>query len=206
VRALGASLVAVLLASGCAEERSARGPGLVGESPAEVPATEPAPLPATLPGASCRNVNAGNPANFPDFVGVTLDSNAEAQPGGAIEQITFRFRPAADAPKDPPWHFVSFVEELVTEGEARPVDVEGNAFLLVSFQAIGVDLSEEQPVEVYTGPKRFTPEFGTLKEAVHLGDFEGQVTWGLGLADRTCFVLDAAPDHLTLTFPSAAAA
>jgi hypothetical protein len=69
-----------------------------------------------------------------------------------------------------------------------------------------VDLSSEEPVEVYSGPKRFTPRFGTLKEAVHLGDFEGQVTWGLGLADRACFVLDAAPDHLTVELPSVAAA
>ncbi len=56
---------------------------------------------------------------------------------------------------------------------------------------------------MYTGPKRFSPGFGTLKEAVHLGDFEGQVTWGLGLASRECFVLEAEQDHLTLEFASA---
>lgn len=200
MRALGALLTAALLAAGCAENQQARGPGIVPQSPDEVPATEPAPLPADLPGASCRNVNAGNPANFPDFVGVDVESV------GGVDRITFRFRPAPDAPQDPPWHFVSFVEELVTEGEAKPVEVEGNAFLLVSFQAIGVDLSSEEPVEVYAGPKRLTPGFGTLKEAVHLGDFEGQVTWGLGLSDRACFVLDAAPDHLTLELPSVSAA
>ncbi|HEV3475345.1 MAG TPA: hypothetical protein VG602_08270 [Actinomycetota bacterium] len=200
MRALGALLTAALLAAGCGESQQARGPGIVGESPDQVPATEPAPPPTGLPGASCRNVNEGNPANFPEFVGVDVDSDA------GVDRITFRFKPASDAPQDPPWHFVSFVEELVTEGEARPVNVEGEAFLLVSFQAIGVDLSSEEPVEVYTGPKRLTPAFGTLEEAVHLGDFEGQVTWGLGLSDRACFVLDAAPDHLTLEFPSSSAA
>jgi hypothetical protein len=206
VRALGALLVAVLTAVGCAEERSARSPGLVGESPAEVPATEPTPLPVDLPGASCRNVNAGNPANFPDFVDVFVGQESETHPEAHRDVIEFRFKPAPDAPNDPPWHFISFVDELVTEGEARPVDVEGNAFLLVSFQAIGVDLSEEQPVEVYTGPKRFTPDLPVVKEAVWLGDFEGQVTWGLGLAERTCFVVDATANHLELQFPSTAAA
>jgi hypothetical protein len=205
VRTLGALLSVALLAAGCGESRQARGPGIVRQSP-DAPATEPAPVPATLPGASCKNVNAGNPANFPDFVGVELEGAIASPSGAETETIIFQFRPAPDAPQDPPWHFISFVEELVTEGEARPVKVEGNAFLLVSFQAIGVDLSSEQPVEVYTGPKRITPDGPVLKEAVHLGDFEGQVTWGLGLADRTCFVVDAAPDHLALTFPSVPAA
>jgi hypothetical protein len=197
VRALGALLTVALLAAGCGENQQARGPGIVPESPDELTATEPAPVPADLPGASCRNVNAGNPANFPDFVGVDVESE------GSVDRITFRFRPTPDAPQDPPWHFISFVDELVTEGEARPVEVEGNAFLVVSFQAIGVDLSSEEPVEVYKGPKRFTPDAPVIKEAVWLGDFEGQVTWGLGLAERTCFVVEAAPDHLTLRFPSA---
>jgi hypothetical protein len=83
------------------------------------------------------------------------------------------------------------------------VEIEGDAFLVVAFQAIGVDLSSEQPVEVYTGPEEFTPGFGTIREAVMLGDFEGQVSWGLGLSRRECFVVEAAPDRLTLELASA---
>jgi hypothetical protein len=56
---------------------------------------------------------------------------------------------------------------------------------------------------VYTGDERFTPGFGTLQEAVMLGDFEAQVSWGLGLSEKACYRVDAGPDHLTLEFPSA---
>lgn len=180
--------------TGCAE----RQPRITGEpaSPVESPTGTPDGEPAELPGASCKSVNAGNPSNLPDFVDVRLESD------DGVDRVTFEFEPKPDAPSQPPFHFVSFVDELITEGEGRPVPVDGEVFLLVTFQAIGVDLSGEQPVEVYTGPKRFTPGFGTLKEVVHLGDFEAQVSWGLGLAREACFVLEAEADHLTLEFPS----
>jgi hypothetical protein len=195
VRTVAVSLlVPALLAAACAERR----PGSVAD-PQAPPAEESLPPEEAggLPGASCRNVNAGNPANFPDFVDVELESE------NGVDRVTFEFEPAPDAPARPPFHFVSFVDQLATDGEGAPVEVEGEAYLLVSFQAIGVDLSSETPVEVYTGPKRFTPGYGTLKELVHLGDFEGQVSWGLGLASKECFVLEAEADHLTLEFASA---
>ena len=184
-----AILALVWLAAACSE------PAFVGSGSSPEPSGSPE-TPAELPGASCRNVNAGNPANLPDFVDVDLES------GAGEDRITFTFEPEPDAPDAPPFHVVSFVDELATEGEGAPVEVEGEAFLLVAFQALGVDLSGEEPREVYTGPKQFTPGFGTLLEVVHLGDFEGQVSWGLGLSRKACFVLDAAQDHLTLSFPS----
>lgn len=149
------------------------------------------------PDTTCETVTSGNPSNLPSFTEVELESE------DGVDRITFEFEPESSAPNRPPWHHISFVDELITEGEGRPVEVEGNAFVLVSFQAIGVDLSGEEPVEVYTGPKEFTPGYGILKEAEHLGDFEAQVSWGLGLADRTCFVLEARRDRITLEFPSA---
>jgi hypothetical protein len=72
----------------------------------------------------------------------------------------------------------------------------------VVFGALGVDISGEEPVEIYTGPKEFSPRFGTLREVEQLGDFEATISWGIGLAAEECFVLDVGPDHLTLEFPS----
>jgi hypothetical protein len=175
-----------------------------GQRPAEPtapPAAEESEAPedtgsGELTGATCGRTNEGNPANFPDFVGVELDS------GDGVDRITFRFEPQPDAPAQPPFHFVYFADELVTEGEGRPVDVDGEAFMVVSFQAIGVDLSGETPVKVYTGKERFRPRFPTLREAAMLGDFEGQVSWGLGLTEKACYRLDTGPDHLTVELPS----
>jgi hypothetical protein len=152
--------------------------------------------PASIAGATCRATNEGNPANFPDFTSVDLVS-AEG-----VDRITFEFEPQANAPDAAPWHYVSFTDRLITEGEGKPVEVEGEAFLVVSFQAVGHDLSGETPVAVYKGPERFTPGFDTLQEAVMLGDFEGQVSWGLGLSRKACYRLDAGADHLTVELPA----
>jgi hypothetical protein len=174
-----------------------------GTGPGAGPAAEPGEQqepgvegPEALPDSTCENTTGGNPENFPRFVEVELES-------GERDRITFRFAPESEAPEDAPLHFINFTDKLITDGEGRPVRAEGEAFVVVSFQAIGVDLSGEQPVEVYTGPKRFTPDFGVLREAVHLGDFEGQVSWGLGLSRNSCFVLEAEHDHITLEFPAA---
>jgi hypothetical protein len=187
-----AVLVSVVLA-GCAGP--AEGPA--GPAPRPGESQEPgAEKPEALPDSTCENTTGGNPENFPRFVEVEVES-------GERDSITFRFEPEAGAPEDAPLHFINFSEQLITDGEGRRVKAAGEAFVVVSFQAVGVDLSGEEPIEVYTGPKRFEPGFGVLLEAVHLGDFEGQVSWGLGLSRESCFVLEAEPDHITLGFPNA---
>jgi hypothetical protein len=172
--------------------------GPAGPAPRPGETQEPgAEQPGALPDSTCENTTGGSPENFPRFAEVELDS------GETTDRITFRFTPEAGSPVEAPLHFINFSEQLITDGEGRRVKAAGEAFVVVSFQAIGVDLSGEEPVEVYTGPKRFKPGFGVLLEAVHLGDFEGQVSWGLGLSRKSCFVLEAEPDHITLEFPSA---
>lgn len=170
-------------------------------TPAPSPTDEPSPTPSPistgddLAGASCNDREGGNDYNFPDFVRVKVERE------NGVEKVEFRFEPQ-DGVTDPPAHFIRFADELTTEGEGAPVDVEGNAFLSVSFMARGVDLSGEDFEEIYTGPKRFTPGFPTVKELQHLGDFEGLVSWGIGLESRACYVLRARADRLILLFPS----
>lgn len=186
----GVALVALVSCAGPTE-------GPAGPAPRPGETQEPgAEQPEALPDSTCENLTGGNPENFPRFVNVELES-------GGTDRITFEFDPDAGAPDVAPLHFINFSDQLITDGEGRPVRAEGEAFVVVSFQAVGVDLSGERPVEVYSGPKRFRPDYGVLLEAVHLGDFEGQVSWGLGLSRDSCFVLEAEPDHITLEFPSA---
>ena len=173
------------------------GPG-AGPAPEPGENTDPGvETPKALPDSTCENTSGGNPENFPQFTEVELESD-----GGEVDRITFRFNPESAAPDEAPLHFINFSDELITDGEGRTVKAEGEAFVVVSFQARGVDLSGEQPVEIYTGPKRFTPRYGVLREVVHLGDFEGQVSWGLGLSRNACFRLIAARDQIALEFPS----
>jgi hypothetical protein len=196
MRRMAVVLVAIPLLAACAERRPlGSGSGTVETPKPQV--ESPKEESGELPGATCKTVNEGEPANLPDFVAVDVASE------GGVDRISFEFEPAAGAPNEPPWHFIDFTDELVTEGEGKPVKVEGEAFVIVSFQAIGTDLSGEMPVRVYTGKERFTPGFPTLREAAMLGDFEAQVSWGLGLSRKACYRVDAGKDHITLEFPSA---
>ena len=65
------------------------------------------------------------------------------------------------------------------EGSGHPVTLLGNAGLKVAVHfATGTG--------TYTGPTDFRPRFPQLKEARQLGDFEGYVTWGIGLGHQSC--------------------
>lgn len=190
-----------LVAAACADEGAPTGgsPSPAGSpSPTE---TTPSPSPTAtsddLADASCEQREGGNPENFPDFVEVNIESE------GDTEKVEFRFEPEGD-PADAPQWFVGFTDELVTDGEGAPVEVAGEAFVSIAFMARGVDLSGEEFEEIYTGPGEFTPGLSTVLEVEQLGDFEGLVSWGIGLSSRECFVVDDRPDRIILEFPAAA--
>jgi hypothetical protein len=178
-------IVPLLLLGGCrkAGERSAASPS-------------PAGSPGQLPGASCEDQEGGNSQIFPDFVSVDLKSE------GGVDRVSFRFRQTDPEATDPPLYFVRYVDQLKTDGEGAPVEVEGKAFVSVSFMAVGFDLSGETPIAVYTGPNEFTPEFPTVRQLKKTGDFEGVVSWGIGLARKACVVVQATDSELVLEFPS----
>jgi hypothetical protein len=81
-----------------------------------------------------------------------------------------------------------------------PIDVEGNAFARIVFQGTsGYDFDGNA---TYEGPRRLTPGFGTLTQAVEGGDFEATMTWVLGLSRPTCWQIHALhnPDRLVIDF------
>lgn len=185
----GLALVVLAIAVGCRQE-----PTPPAASPTESPTASPTPK--ELPGASCEERMAGDAENTPDFIAVKVTSRA------AVDRVTFRFRQREGAPDVPPFHIVRFVDEPTTDPQGAPADIEGEAFVQIIFQAFGVDLSGEEPVEIYKGPKEFTPGFPTVLEVDELGDFEATISWGIGLSSRACFVVDATPTRITLEFPS----
>jgi hypothetical protein len=194
MRRLGTPILALLLLAACAQRPSggARPTPTLG-----TPDETASPTPTELPGASCDDRTGGSGRNLPDFVEVEVESE------GGVDRVTFVFEPNRPSTKQPPYHVVRFQDELHTDPLGEPADIEGEAFVLVVFGALGVDLSGEDPVPIYTGPGEFTPGFGTVREVEQLGDFEATISWGIGLSAEECFVVDVGPDHLTLEFPSA---
>lgn len=83
------------------------------------------------------------------------------------------------------------------DGSGAPVEVAGGAYLKVRFfRASGYDM--EQGAPTYTGPKR-VGSGGTgadsVTEAVATGDFEGVLTWVIGVDQTRAFGVTAVPTN-----------
>jgi len=76
------------------------------------------------------------------------------------------------------------------DASGAPVTLAGSAGLVVTVRGA-------QAHGTFTGATDLRPDgTGVLREARQVGDFEGVVTWGLGLSRATCF------RAFTLTGPS----
>jgi hypothetical protein len=97
-----------------------------------------------------------------------------------FDRVTFEFEDAA------PGYEVAVAQRPVTEdGSGDPVEVEGVGLVQVRFEnAAGARMEGERVVEVYRGPKRVPGGSAELvEEVVDVGDFEGVVTWVIGLRE-----------------------
>jgi hypothetical protein len=94
---------------------------------------------------------------------------------GAVERVVFEFRDAL------PGATLEYVEPPITQdGSGEPIEVAGDAFLqVVMTPATGYDF--EANAESYTGPERVTGGTTVVQEVVRTGDFEGYLTWVIGL-------------------------
>ena len=77
------------------------------------------------------------------------------------------------------------------DGSGKPVDVAGSAFVVVRCSpAYGYDYANGKPS--YTGPKHVVASGANhVKELAETGDFEGVVSWVIGLDSRRPFAVTA---------------
>ena len=105
----------------------------------------------------------------------------EPLPDGG-SRVIFEFDPVV------PGYTIDYVDRPVTEdGSGDEVAVEGDAVLAVRMEnASGARIDGDQVTPTYTGPDRVraTGEAGVVTEVVDTGDFEGVVTWAVGLRKR----------------------
>lgn len=87
-----------------------------------------------------------------------------------------------------PGYKIDYVARPVTEdGSGDEITVAGEAVLEVRFEnASGARIEGEEVVLTYTGPDRVpaTGAEGVVTEVVDAGDFEGLLTWAVGLRRR----------------------
>jgi hypothetical protein len=97
----------------------------------------------------------------------------------AYDRIVFEFR------GDAPGYRVEYVPEVREDATGDPVPLRGNAFLSVILTPASMHDARGGPT--YPGRKTLTPMLPSLRQARFAGDFEGQVSWGLGLDDTVGF-------------------
>lgn len=101
-----------------------------------------------------------------------------------FDRVVFEFEDAL------PGYRVATTKRPVTEdGSGDTVEVKGDALLEVRFENAGMARIEgERVVPVYKGDKRVTTKGELVLEVVDAGDFEGVVTWVVGLQDEPAAV------------------
>jgi len=87
----------------------------------------------------------------------------------------------------------------VEDASGNPVEIDGEAFLVVKLSpAMTAKIDGDQVTKTYTGPNRI-PGAGPIAEVVKTGDFEGVVTWVIGLDRKHLFTTDASDSRLVVT-------
>ncbi len=82
-----------------------------------------------------------------------------------------------------PGYQVQQVRRVFQDGSGDPLALRGDAFLTVRLDPAVAHDAQSGP----TAPLRLTPSFTQLKDVRLAGDFEGTVTYGIGVAARSDF-------------------
>jgi hypothetical protein len=108
---------------------------------------------------------------LPYLVGIYVGNHPEASP--KYQRISFYFRGAF------PSYNLQYVREVLSEGQGTPISLEGNAFLNIQFvEAQGHDNSGNSTIKDVA---KQHIGFHNLISYAPGGDFEGYMTFGLGI-------------------------
>jgi hypothetical protein len=187
--ALTCLLAVVALGAACGDDEEEGSGGTA--TPAASVTEEPSPCPTT-PAISATP--APSPEPTAAFEGGTdpVEEEGPAVPPVAImydlrygchdtfDRIVFDFR------DNIPGYRVEYVEPPISQdGSGEPLDIDGNAFLYVRFYV--AQAHDEAGQSTYTGPRQITPGLEAVSEIEMAGDFEGYVSWGIGLPEELDF-------------------
>jgi hypothetical protein len=172
-------VVAVLAGCGGGDDSKAVDAGSSGSTASTQPAST-VPTAAGGQGATCTLSGAGTAprtATATDPTALLTDLQASVHDG--CDRVVFQFRDGA-----PPGYDVSYRAGPFNKGESNePLDVQGAAYLVVRLdKASGVDQSSPTATPTYTGSRTMTNlGLGHAVEVVNSEDFEGVMTWVIGL-------------------------
>lgn len=106
-----------------------------------------------------------------------------------VDHVVFSFTSKASGP---PGYTITYGSPPFTQdASGAPVTIKGSAFIVVKVQpGYGYDFVANKPT--YTGPKSITPpNTNHVTQIVETGDFEGVLTWVIGLTAKRPFTVEA---------------
>lgn len=177
---------------------------------AEVPASDapaasprpPAPAPSAAPDAALPPTGSDAPAptigkSSADATrtdaGTTILRAVRTGEHAGSERLAFEF----DGAGLPAWQ-VEYVDRPLRDcGSGEPVPVAGDAWLQVQFVGAQAHTDAGEPT---SGPRRRTVNQSVMRELVRTCDFEGHVTWVVGVASPNAYTprVMAAPSRLVI--------
>jgi hypothetical protein len=160
-----------------------------GDGPEKKAATVGAPT-GDIPG-DCTFTGTPAPKAGPENAPVLLLSDVRVGTHDCYERVAFEFRPQEGDSAGPLGYKVEYQPGPVTQdGSGEPVAVKGNAYLVVRLTATGVDLTKETAPPTYTGPTSLEPAGAkSIRQVRRVGDFEGVLTWVVGLETPVPFTV-----------------
>jgi hypothetical protein len=182
-RLVAACLLAAVAAAGCSSGSggsSATATSVASTTTAGGPTDTSGPATTTAAQGWTTATKAGTnhpkvPEDMPMLVAIRTGSH------DGYDRVVLEFR------NDLPSWRVGYVDEVTSESGAT-VPLEGAASLFVQVDPAWAHDQNTPPYEAtYTGPRSLTPGYPTLRQVRWVDEFEGHLTFGLGLARRVGF-------------------
>ena len=192
LRQLALGLSVTLVVAACAASRtpssepSASASPTTSPQPTPTPTTEPSATPSPQPTASTASPSAAActlPSPGPLASNTLVNASLERTSSGARIVFSFGSRPP-DSVADPTIAIVFDEPPFSMAGSGQPVTVVGQRFLMVRMNGMVHGLPDGSPV--YEGERNLRLAGATIPQAVLVDDFEGVVSWIVGLDGPGC--------------------
>jgi len=129
------------------------------------------------------------PVTSPSTSASVLLVKVDEQGDRCVDHVVFSFRSKSP---DPPGYTITYgTPPFTADASGAAVPVRGSAFIVVKVKP-GYGFDFDTGTTTYAGAKRITPS-GTnhVTEIVETGDFEGTLTWVVGLNEKRPFSVEA---------------
>lgn len=150
------------------------------------PSSSPTPTsPSPTPTATCALTGSAAAKTAAAVGGVMLLTDVQAAGQPCYDRVVFTFHQKSGANGTPGYSLAYKDGPFTHDPSDKPMTIAGTAFLFLRLEpASGADLASTLPSVpiTYNGPKDITPSGTTrIAEIEEAGDFEGVLTWVVGL-------------------------